>query len=348
MLTHRNIAANAASAVQALDLRDDDVLLGCLPFFHSFGYTVTLWMPLQVGASTVYHADPRQAKEIGELCRTYAATLMVATPTFMRFYLRRAGLEDFKSLRLLICGAEKLPMALADEFEQKFGVRPLEGYGCTELSPVVSTNVPDLELDGQKQIGQKRGSIGQPLPGVAARIVDPDHFRPLKPGVEGLLIVSGANVMAGYLNRPDLTGKAIRDGWYITGDMGFIDEDGFIVLTGRLSRFAKVAGEMVPLERLEDECHAVLATTERVLAVTAVPDEKRGERVVVLHLSWPDGWSPKRLMEELGSRGLPNLWLPGERDFFVIEEMPVLGSGKLDLKRLRDVALGVTGPSTPS
>jgi acyl-[acyl-carrier-protein]-phospholipid O-acyltransferase/long-chain-fatty-acid--[acyl-carrier-protein] ligase len=343
MLTHRNIAGNAASCVQGLDLRTDDVLVGCLPFFHSFGYTVTLWMPLQVGASTVYHADPRQAKEIGELTRHWKGTLMVATPTFLRFYLRRAGADDFKSLRLLICGAEKLPMPLADEFEAKFGVRPLEGYGCTELSPVVSTNVPDLELDGQRQIGQKKGSIGQPLPGVACRIVDPESYATLKPGQEGLLLVTGANVMSGYLDKPAMTAKAVHEGWYVTGDMGRIDEDGFVVLTGRLSRFAKVAGEMVPLERVEEELHRVLETTERLLAVTSVPDEKRGERLVVLHLPWPEGWSAKRAADALGGRGLPNLWLPGERDFYPIEEMPVLGSGKLDLKRLRDLALERAG-----
>jgi acyl-[acyl-carrier-protein]-phospholipid O-acyltransferase/long-chain-fatty-acid--[acyl-carrier-protein] ligase len=335
LLTHRNIAANAESVIQAIDPRPKDRVLGILPLFHSFGYTVTLWVPLQVGASVVYHADPRQSREIGELCRKHRCTIFLATPTFLRLCLRRCEPGDFDSLRFLWCGAEKLPVALAKEFEEKFKVRPMEGYGATELSPAAVVNVPDLDFDGFQQIGNKPGTIGQPLPGVAARIVDPDTFEVLPAGKEGLLLIYGANVMAGYLGRPEATKEVIRDGWYVTGDIAKMDEDGFLTLTDRLSRFSKVGGEMVPHQKVEDELHAVLATSERVCVVTAVPDEARGERLVVLHV----GMDVSGAWQKLSGRGLPNLWLPRERDFFQVSELPVLGTGKLDLKRCKEMAL---------
>jgi acyl-[acyl-carrier-protein]-phospholipid O-acyltransferase/long-chain-fatty-acid--[acyl-carrier-protein] ligase len=338
MLTHRNIAANAQSMVQVIDLQASDRLLGVLPFFHSFGYTVTLWAPLQVAASAVYHTDPRQAKDIGELCRKYKCTIYLSTATFLRFCLRRCEDRDFKSLRILVCGAEKLPPSLAQEFEQKFGVLPMEGYGCTELSPAVATNIPDKDISGIRQVCNKVGTIGQPLPGVAARVVHPDTFEQLAPGQEGLLLIYGANVMKGYLGRDDLTRQVIRDGWYVTGDMAKIDPDGFISITGRFARFAKIGGEMVPLEKIEEDLHDVLQTHERVVAVASVPDERKGERLIVLHLPL-NGTEPRMLSQRLSEKGLPNLWIPGERDFFLVPEMPVLGSGKLDLKRVKEMAL---------
>jgi acyl-[acyl-carrier-protein]-phospholipid O-acyltransferase/long-chain-fatty-acid--[acyl-carrier-protein] ligase len=341
MLTHQNIMANAESMIQTIDVKKSDVVLGILPFFHSFGYTVTLWVPLQVGASTVYHHDPRQAKEIGELCGSHRCTIFLTTPTFLRFFLRRCEAGDFASLRVLMCGAEKLPQKLAREFVEKFGVLPLEGYGCTELSPAAAANVPDIEANGSKQIGNKPGTIGQPLPGVAARIVHPETYQALPIGQEGLLLICGANVMKGYLGKPELTAQSIRDGWYVTGDIAKFDEDGFLMITGRLSRFAKVGGEMVPLEKLEEEMHGILGTSERLVAVAAVPDEKRGERLVVLHLEL-NGVDVRQICERLSTKGLPSLWVPGERDFFQVNELPILGSGKLDLKRLKDIALEMT------
>jgi acyl-[acyl-carrier-protein]-phospholipid O-acyltransferase/long-chain-fatty-acid--[acyl-carrier-protein] ligase len=340
MLTQRNIVSNCLAMIAAIQLRPGDRLLGVLPFFHSFGYTVTLWTPLQVGMSAVYHPDARAAKEIGELCRKYRCNLYLSTPTFLRFSLRRSDPADFASLATLICGAEKLPQSLAGEFRDKFGILPLEGYGCTELSPVVSTNLPDRVIDGVRYVLNKSGSIGQPIPGVAARVVNPDRPEEvLPPGQEGLLLIYGPNVMRGYLHRDDLTQRAILDGWYVTGDMARIDEDGFIFLTGRLSRFAKIGGEMVPLERVEDELHEVLGTAERVLAVTCVPDEARGERIVVLHTAHLNGQNPRQLARALAARGLPNLWIPGEREYFEVPELPVLGSGKLDLRRIKAMAL---------
>ncbi len=338
MLTHRNLAANAESMIQAIDPRPSDLLLGILPFFHSFGFTVTLWVPLQVGAALVFHPDPRQAKEIGDLCRRYQATIFLTTPTLLRFCLKRCDPDDFKTLRILMVGAEKLPPALAQEFKAKFGVLPLEGYGCTELSPVAAANVPDWEEGGVRQIGNKPGSIGQPVPGVAAAIVDPETFQPLPPNSEGMLMIYGGNVMKGYLGRPEATRESLHDGWYITGDIAKYDEDGFLTITDRLARFSKIGGEMVPHQKIEDELHKILGTNERVCVVTSVPDERRGERLVVLHTAL-NGTNSHHLVEQLTEHGLPNLWIPSERDFKQIPEVPVLGSGKVDLKRVKEMAL---------
>jgi acyl-[acyl-carrier-protein]-phospholipid O-acyltransferase/long-chain-fatty-acid--[acyl-carrier-protein] ligase len=341
MLTHANVAANAHSMIQVVQLMPRDRLLGILPFFHSFGYTVTLWVPLQIGGAVIYHPDPRQAKRVGELCRQHRCTIFLSTPTFLRFYLRQCDPGDFKSVRLLYCGAEKLPTRLAEDFKKKFGILPFEAYGCTELSPAAAANIADCELEGFKQIGYKPGTIGMPLPGVAARIVDPETGDPLGPDEEGMLQIYGPNVMKGYLGRDDLTASVIRDGWYVTGDVATIDEEGFITITGRLSRFAKTGGEMVPLERLEEEIHSILQTSERVCVVTCIPDEARGERLIVLHLPL-DGTGPHSICDQLCNRGLPNLWIPGTRDFYLVPELPILGSGKIDLQRLRDVALECT------
>jgi acyl-[acyl-carrier-protein]-phospholipid O-acyltransferase/long-chain-fatty-acid--[acyl-carrier-protein] ligase len=241
-----------------------------------------------------------------------------------------------------VCGAEKLPMSLADDFAKKFGVRPLEGYGCTELSPVVSANLPDVEINGLWQINNRPGSIGPPLPGLAAKIVNPDTFEPLPLGDEGLLLIYGPNVMRGYLHKPEQTAQVVRDGWYATGDVGHVDEDGCITLTGRLSRFAKVGGEMVPLERIEEELHDILSSTERVCVVTCIPDEARGERLVVLHVQH-EGLEVKGWWNQLTSRGLPGLWIPSERDFYPVSELPLLGSGKVNLKRVKEIALELAG-----
>ena len=314
MLTHANIAANVESVIQAIDPRPDDRLLSILPFFHSFGYTVTLWLPLQVGTSTAFHANPLQAREIGELCKKHKCTIFVSTPTFLRSYLRRCEAADFATLRLLVCGAEKMPPSLAQEFKQKFGVEPLEGYGCTELSPVAAVNVPDFEDDGTKQRGHKPGTIGLPIPGVAARVVSRDTMQDLPAGQEGFLLIYGANVMKGYLGRDDLTQKKIVDGgWYITGDLAFLDADGFITITGREERFAKVGGEMVPLEKVEEELHQILKTSDKICAVTAIPDEKKGERIVVLHLAMEI--TPQEVWKQLNERGLPNIYVPGRARF---------------------------------
>ena len=356
VLTHANIAANAESIIQAVDPGPRDRLLGVLPFFHSFGYTVTLWVPLQVGTSTIYHANPLQAREIGELCRKHRCTIFLSTPTFLRSFIKRCEPGDFASLRILLGGAEKMPQALVKEFKEKFGVTVLEGYGCTELSPAAIVNVPDWQEGSLRQVGNKPGTIGQPIPGVAARIIHKESFgraeadpAAMKPGSascpalvdvpvgeEGLLLVHGANVMQGYLGNDELTRKKIIHGWYVTGDLAKMDEDGFVTITGREERFAKVGGEMVPLEKVEEEIHAALGTSERLVVVTSIADPKRGERIVVLHL--PLEMSTAAIVKKLGERGLPNIYLPGPRDFFLVKELPILGSGKIDLKKCKQMA----------
>jgi acyl-[acyl-carrier-protein]-phospholipid O-acyltransferase/long-chain-fatty-acid--[acyl-carrier-protein] ligase len=342
MLSHGNVAANAESMIQATSLGPSDRLLGVLPFFHSFGYTVSLWAPLQVAATGVYHADPRQAREIGQLCRQHGCTIYISTATFLRFCLKKCDPDDFRTLRILMCGAEKLPPSLAETFEKRFGVLPLEGYGCTELSPASAANMPDQTFNGLTQAHNKIGTVGPPLPGCAARVVHPETREVLRLGEEGLLEMIGANVMQGYLGKPELTAQVIHDGWYVTGDMARVDADGHVTLTGRLSRFAKIGGEMVPLEKIEEELHDILGTGDRVCAVTCVPDEARGERLVVLYIAEhlaQHGIQVRVWCEQLGGRGLPNLWVPGERDFYSVAELPVLGSGKLNLYGVKELAL---------
>jgi acyl-[acyl-carrier-protein]-phospholipid O-acyltransferase/long-chain-fatty-acid--[acyl-carrier-protein] ligase len=253
--------------------------------------------------------------------------------------LRRCQPEDFATLKILICGAEKLPQGLARDFHKTFGVLPLEGYGTTELSPVVAVNLPDQVRPGVRLIVNKPGTIGRPIPGVAVRLVHPDRPEEvLPPDQEGLLAVFGPNVMKGYLQREELTRQVIHNGWYATGDLARIDGDGFVTITGKQALFAKIGGEMVPLERIEEELQSMLGTSERRLVVTCVPDEARGERLVVLFTSL-ENHDARRLAKGLGERGFPNLWIPAERDFFQVPELPILGSGKVDRRGVRELAL---------
>jgi acyl-[acyl-carrier-protein]-phospholipid O-acyltransferase/long-chain-fatty-acid--[acyl-carrier-protein] ligase len=338
MLTHTNIASNLEGLYQIFRITPQDGIMGVLPFFHSFGYTATLWFPLVGGMFVVYHTNPLDAQVVGEMIRTYRPTLLIATPTFLSSYTRRCEKEDFASLHYVVVGAEKLKSTIAQAFEDRFGIAPLEGYGCTELSPVVSINLPDYRARDVLQKAQKRGTIGLPLPGIAVRIVDPDSMQRLGPGQEGLLLVKGGNVMKGYLGDPKKTSDVIMDGWYKTGDIAYLDMDGFITITDRLSRFSKIAGEMVPHMRVEEAIHALLGAPEQVCVVAAVPDEKKGEKLVVL---MAQELGASRIIEGLKAAGLPNLWIPEARMFFKIEALPLLGSGKLDLAAIKSMALNL-------
>jgi len=211
MLTHRNVGSNIWAVDQILRLADDDVLLGILPVFHSFGYTTTMWTVLTLAPKGVYHYSPLEAREIGKLCRRHGATIMIATPTFLRSYLRRCDPEDFALLDVVFTGAEKLSPEVAAAFEQRFGVRPVEGYGATELSPVVSANVPPSRATSREHEGVKEGTVGLPLPGVSVKVVDLETGDDLGPNKSGMLLVSGPNVMKGYYGRPDLTAEVIRE-----------------------------------------------------------------------------------------------------------------------------------------
>jgi acyl-[acyl-carrier-protein]-phospholipid O-acyltransferase/long-chain-fatty-acid--[acyl-carrier-protein] ligase len=287
----------------------------------------------------VYHLNPLEAKAIGPLVNQFRLTFLLATPTFLQLYMRGCSAEDFGSLRLVMTGAEKLPDRVAAAFEEQFGIRPLEGYGCTECSPVVSVNTSDFRSAGFRQVGAKRGKIGHPLPGMCVRIIDPQNAPngpPLPMGQPGLLLVRGPNVMLGYLERPDKTKEVLHDGWYITGDVAALDEDGFLQITDRLSRFSKIGGEMVPHLKVEEKLHEFAAATEQLFAVTGVPDQRKGERLIVLH-KLSDG-QLHACLEKLIQSDLPNLWKPRADQFFHVDALPFLGTGKLDLRRVRELA----------
>jgi acyl-[acyl-carrier-protein]-phospholipid O-acyltransferase/long-chain-fatty-acid--[acyl-carrier-protein] ligase len=336
-LTHANIASNVHAMNEVCRLDENDALMCVLPFFHSLGYTATLWSVLMLPPRGIYHTSPLEAKQIGQLCYDHAATILIGTPTFLRNYLKRVPAEHFAKLDLVIAGAEKLPCDLCDAFEQKYGVRPVEGYGTTELSPLVSVNIPaNRSPSGVAAV--REGSVGRPIPGVEVRIVDPETWADLPVGQDGMLLVRGPNVMKGYLHQPEKTAEVLRDGWYVTGDIAHVDEEGYIFITGRLSRFSKIGGEMVPHLKVEEALQQILnpGADELVAAVTSVNDPRRGERLVVVHA--PIDHSPEEICRALKEAGLPNLYLPSPDSFIQVDAIPVLGSGKLDLRRLKQVA----------
>jgi acyl-[acyl-carrier-protein]-phospholipid O-acyltransferase/long-chain-fatty-acid--[acyl-carrier-protein] ligase len=336
MLTHHNILSNLESFGSVFGFQAADRMCAVLPLFHSFGFTTTLWCPLILGFAACYHPNPLDAAAIAALVRRERLTVLLATPTFLLAYLRRATREDFASLRRVVAGAEKLRSRLADAFEQRFGIRPHEGYGTTELAPVVGVSLPDVTLAGTHQVGTKAGSIGHPIPGVAVRVVDPDSGVPRAVNEEGLVLVKGPNVMRGYLDEPALTADVLRNGWYNTGDIGRVDEDGFLFLVDRLARFSKIGGEMVPHLAVEERLMEAAHAPHTALAVTSVADTRKGEQLVVLYTD--EAGDPEHLRRAIRESGLPNLWKPREDCYLRIEAMPVLGSGKLDLRRLRELA----------
>jgi len=339
MLTHRNVGSNVAALNQVLRLRKTDQILGVLPFFHSFGYTVTLWAVLCLDCGAAYHFNPLESGIVGRLCREERVTIVVGTPTTLRNYLKRCPAEDFKSVEVVVCGAERLPPELTDAFESKFGLRPVEGYGTTELSPIAAVNVPPGRAPAGGGSGCKEGTVGRPLPGVEAKVTHVDTGALLPANSPGLLWIRGPNVMKGYLQRPDLNAQVLREGWYATGDIAQIDDDGFVQITGRQSRFSKIGGEMVPHAGVEDAIARVVHTDpdDVVVAVTAVPDARKGERLLVVHK--PFGQSPLEICRALQASGLPPLWIPSPDSFFEVQDIPLLGTGKVDLKTVEQLAV---------
>jgi acyl-[acyl-carrier-protein]-phospholipid O-acyltransferase/long-chain-fatty-acid--[acyl-carrier-protein] ligase len=333
------VSSNVAAFDQIVRLTPRDVVLGVLPFFHSFGYTVTLWCVLGIDIQGAYHADPTEARQVGKLAQRHAATILLATPTFLRGYLRRCEKEQLASVDVVVAGAEKLPIELCAAFEEKFGVRPVEGYGTTELSPLVSVNIPPSRSMGS-DVDRKEGTVGRPIPNVAAKVVDIDSGAVLPAGQSGLLLVKGPNVMRGYLHRDDLTAEAIRDGWYATGDVAMIDQDGFITITDRQSRFSKIGGEMVPHIKIEESLAKLIGSIDEErprVAVTSIPDARKGERLIVVHTKLEQ--SAEDLRQRLLRDGLPPLYVPSSDSFVEVPELPVLGSGKIDLKAIKEMAL---------
>ncbi|HYY69466.1 MAG TPA: AMP-binding protein, partial [Terriglobales bacterium] len=336
MLSHYNLSSNIEQLGQVFALNPRDRILGILPFFHSFGFMGTLWLPAVVGVGAIYYPNPLDAAAIGELVERHRVTFLLATPTFLQAYMRRCSSEQFGGLQYVVVGAEKLPERVAQAFDDMYGIRPLEAYGCTECSPAVAVNTRDYRAPGFRQVGAKRGKIGHPLPGVSVRIADPETGQPVPTGRPGLLLVRGPNVMQGYLSRAEQTAEVLRDGWYTTGDIASLDEDGFLTITDRLSRFSKIGGEMVPHVKVEEKLQELAGITEQSFAVTGVPDEKKGERLVVLH-TLPEEIL-EGILERLAQADLPALWKPRPNQFFHVHKLPYLGTGKLDLRSIRELA----------
>ena len=339
VLSHRNLLGNVSQFAVMLDSPNDTIILASLPFFHSFGSTVTLWYPVIEGVQILTYPSPLEAGKIAALVERHGATVMFATPTFLRAYLRKAEPAQLRSLRLLITGAEKLPSELARAFEQRFGIPVYEGYGLTETSPVVSVNLPDPQprAPGDSiQPSSCLGSTGKMAPGIAAEIRAPDTDEKLTLHQTGMLWVRGPNIFAGYLNDLARSAEVLRDGWFKTGDLGRFDEDGFLFIEGRLSRFSKIAGEMVPHEMVEKKILEALQLdthSERVLAIMSVPDEAKGEALVLLSSVAID---LQQLRAALREAEVPNLWAP--RTIRQVDAIPMLASGKLDLGKCKELA----------
>ena len=333
MLSHRNIMANLKQTADVLNVRGDDCIMATLPLFHAFGLTVTCFMPLIEDMPVVCHPDPTDAAKIGKGVARYKATLMCATSTFLRMYTRNKKVLPmmFTSLRAVVAGAEKLDQTVRDSFEAKFHVPVVEGYGSTESTPVASTNLPDyLDTDWwQVQVGNKPGTVGMALPGSTFRIVDPETLEELPIGEDGLILIGGTQIMQGYLNQPEKTASVVveMDGlrWYKSGDKGHLDEDGFLTIVDRFSRFAKIGGEMVSLSSVESEVRKILNQPELPLVAVNLPDLKKGEKIILLMQSEEN---TEGLRQQLITGGMPALSLPTE--IYQVPEVPLLGSGKTD------------------
>ena len=335
-LTHRQILANIAGVHAHFDLKANvDGLLSPLPLFHSFGISVGMWLPLVCGCGLTAHPDPTDARSIGNLVEKHKPTFLIGTPTFIRVYMRRVSEAQFASLQFVVAGAEKCPEDLRKAFREKYGCELLEGYGCTELAPVVSANQPENRIRG----GNRPGSIGRPLRGIEVMTIHPDTKEMLPQGETGLLLVRSPARMLGYLDREDLTQEVFLHGGYDTGDIGLVDGDGFIFITGRLARFAKIGGEMIPMDLVEEKLMEVLQETagpdhDYELAIAAVPDTAKGERLLLLYTSLP--CDPGELIDRAGD--LPALFRPRARDAYQVDALPVLGTGKRDLRKLKELA----------
>jgi acyl-[acyl-carrier-protein]-phospholipid O-acyltransferase/long-chain-fatty-acid--[acyl-carrier-protein] ligase len=343
MLSHYDIISNIDAMAQVFWIGPRDRIIGVLPFFHSFGFTVTIWLPLLSGCGVAYHPNPTDARATGELVAKYKGTFLLSTPTFCASYARKCTRQEFETLRFVLVGAEKLRESVATAFAEAFGRELLEGYGCTEMSPAVAVNGPDFRSGKATQIGNKPGTVGHPLPGVAVRVVSAATFDPLPPNQEGLLLVKGPNRMLGYLGQPERTSEALRDGWYVTGDIGAVDDEGFIRITDRLSRFSKIGGEMVAHLKVEEAIYRVIG--DAPCSVTGIPDEQKGERLAVLYTR-PD-IAPADLWKRLAETDLPSLWRPKRESIFQVEAIPALGTGKVDLRRVRAMAQELAGRGAP-
>ncbi|MBK8454341.1 MAG: acyl-[ACP]--phospholipid O-acyltransferase [Thiofilum sp.] len=345
MLSHRNIAANVRQVADTLNTRDNDVLMGTLPTFHAFGFLATTMLPLAEGIPLICHPDPTDGLNIAKGVARYEATVLFGTATFLRLYARNNKIHPlmFQPLRLVVAGAEKLTPEVRRVFNERFGKMILEGYGATELSPVAAVNIPD-ELDSRYwfvQQGNRPGTVGLPLPGTCFRVVDPDSLAMLPIGQDGLILISGPQVMKGYLDNPELTAKTIIElegtRWYKTGDKGHIDEDGFLTIVDRYSRFAKLGGEMISLTAIEMEIRQAMENPDMDIVAVNLADDKKGEKVVLLVSLLSGAYEAKDIRAKLVEKQINPLMLPA--NYYMVEQVPKLGSGKTDFAAARQLAL---------
>ena len=340
-LTNSNLLYNIAQLAAHARVGEEKVL-GCLPYFHSYGFGVTLWAGLVLGWELYPHHNPLDARGICEFIAENGITAMATTPTFMRNYLKRGKKEQFASLKLLMMGSEKLKPELARDIREQLGKEPLEGYGCTETSPVLSSciNLDVTSPTGASVSGTREGSVGQMVPGSAVAVLDPTTNAILPRGRkhEGRIFVNGPQIMKGYYGKPRETANCLQNGWYFTGDIGAVDEDGFLYLTDRESRFAKVGPEMVPIIKVEAELRTLAGVDELSIAVCAIPDAAKGEKLVVLYTD--DRVKPSELTRALTASGMHTLWIPKVSDFHkVTGPFAQTASGKLDLKAIKKIAV---------
>lgn len=341
-LTHRNILGNCMQIDAAGLLPSGERILANLPVFHSFGFTVTLWYPLLRGCGVVTLPSPLEVKKAADVIEGESVSVLIGTPTFLKPYLKRIEPKKLKSLRYIIAGAEKTPDGFADLWERTMGSSYLEGYGLTETSPVVSVNLPQKpcggDYPGNSSEGSRRGSVGRLLPGQAARILNPETLEEWPLDAVGLLALKGPNVFEGYLDDPERTAEVKDGSWFITGDLARIDEDGFIFIEGRLSRFSKIGGEMVPhgtIEQALNEAFELLDSELPMLAVGARPDAAKGEALVLLVAM---ELTIDQVREALTAAGFATLWIP--KEIKQVEAIPTLATGKLDLRAIQEVACG--------
>lgn len=320
-LTHKNISSNIRDFSQVMKMYENDIMLANLPYFHVFGLTVNLWTPLYFGMTIVSYANPLDYKMICSILREERPTVMVGTPSFLWGYLRKSEPGDFSSIRLIVSGADKCPDMLRKEFKEKHNITLYEGYGTTETSPVISVNTPEHN---------KPGSVGKVLPNVKVRIENYETGNECKHGEIGRILVKGDLVMKGYLDDFEETSMRIRHGWYDTGDMGYLDKDGFLWHSGRLKRFVKIGGEMVSLVKVEDVLQKLLPS-DVACSVVEVPDALKGVKIVAAVTKKID---ERKILKQMSAH-LPNIALP--KQFAVLEELPKMGSGKIDFRTVANM-----------
>jgi acyl-[acyl-carrier-protein]-phospholipid O-acyltransferase/long-chain-fatty-acid--[acyl-carrier-protein] ligase len=348
VLSHRNMMSNVIQFGSRLGMKSCDSILGSLPLFHSFGCTVTLWYPIMCGVDLVTYPSPLEVKKLAELIEKHRVSLMISTPTFLRGYLRGVNKESLTSIKLCVTGAEKLPATVADAFEAKFGKRVYEGYGLTETSPVSNVNLPNPLPLGDESAGyvwlpsHRQGSVGQMVPGLAVRITHAETFQPQSIHSSGMIWFKGANIFTGYLNDAKRTAEVMdENGWFRTGDIGRVDMDGFLYIEGRLSRFSKIAGEMVPHETVEEALIKAMGLeneASRKIAIVGVPDPDKGEALILLTAvaGGPEHQEILDLRYRLLEKGLPPLWIP--KKMIRVADIPILSSGKLDVQSCEKIA----------